>query len=166
MIIYTYQTSKVGMEMKKKYRVELTNVDRTYAHDVLNNRETATGLRKRASILIMLDEGVGKPETHEKIAARCDVSTVTVWQTAKDYCENGIEHALAFQKPETPPRPPLVTGEKEARIIALACGEPPTGYARWTVRLLTEKIVELSILPVASRETVRRTLKKLNLDLT
>jgi len=154
------------MAMGKKHRVELTNIERTYAHKVLDCAETARGFRKRASILIMLDTGVGKPESHEKIAARCGVSTVTVWQTAKDYCEKGIEHALAFQKPENPPRPAIVTGEKEARIIALACGEPPTGYARWTVRLLTEKIVELSILPVASRETVRRTLKKLNLDLT
>ena len=152
--------------MKKKYIVELTNVERAYAHDVLSNRETATGFRKRASILIMLDEGVGKPESYEMIAARCNVSTVTVWQTAKDYCENGIEHALEFQKPENPPRPAIVTGEKEARIIALACGEPPTGYSRWTVRVLTEKVVELSILPAASRETIRRTLKKLNLDLT
>jgi len=90
----------------------------------------------------------------------------SIWQTAKDFCENGIEQALSFQKPENPPHPPIVTGEKEARIIALACGEPPIGFSRWTVRLLTEKIVELSILPSASRETVRRTLKKLNLSLT
>ena len=68
--------------MKKKYRVELTNEERTYAHDVLDSRETATGFRRRASILIMLDEGVGKPESHEMIAARSGVSTVTVWQTA------------------------------------------------------------------------------------
>jgi hypothetical protein len=154
------------MVMKKKYRVELTNGERTYAHDVLDKKETATGFRKRASILIMLDEGVGKPESHEMIAARCSVSTVTVWQVAKDYYEHGIEHTLEFQRPENPPRPAIVTGEKEARIVALACGEPPTGYSRWTVRLLTEKVVELSILPTASRETIRRTLKKLNLDLT
>jgi len=166
MVDYTYQTQKVGMGMRKKYKVDLTNADRTYAHDVLDSKETATGFRKRANVLIMLDEGVGKPESHEQVAARCGVSTVTVWQTAKDYCENGIEHALSFQRPENLPRPPIVTGEKEARIIALACGEPPAGFSRWTVRLLTEKIVELSILPAASRETVRRTLKKLNLNLT
>ena len=130
---------KVGIAMKKKYEVELTNEERTYAHDVLDFGGTATGFRKRASILIMLDAGVGRPESHEKVAARCGVSTVTVWQTAKDYCENGIEHALQFQKPENPSRPALVTGEKEARIIALACGELPTGYSRWTVRLLTER---------------------------
>jgi len=166
MISYTNPTERAGIAMKKKYRVRLTNGERTYAHEVLESKETAVGFRKRASIMIMLDEGVGEPETHEQIAARSRVSTVTVWQTAKDYSENGIEYALTFHKPVNPPRPAIVTGEKEARIIALACGEPPTGYSRWTVRLLTEKIVELSILPAASRETVRRTLKKLNLDLT
>ena len=152
--------------MKKKYSVTLSNEDRTYAHDILESNKTAIGFRKRASVLIMLDEGVGKPETHERIAARCNVTPVTVWQTAKDFCENGIEHTLNFQSPENPPRPPIVTGEREARIVALACGEPPAGFSRWTVRLLTEKVVELSILPAASRETIRRTLKKLNLDLT
>jgi len=152
--------------LRKKYCVDLTNEDRTYAHDILNSHKTSVGFRKRASVLIMLDEGVGKPETHEQIAARCNVTPVTVWQTAKDYCERGIEYALNFQGPENPPRPAIVTGEKEARIVALACGKPPEGYSRWTVRLLTEKVVELSILPAASRETVRRTLKKLNLDLT
>lgn len=153
------------MAMKKKYTITLTNEERTYAHDVLDSKETATGFRKRASILIMLDEGVGKPETHHQIAARCNVTEVTVWQTAKSYCGNGIEETLTFQSPENPSRPAIITGEKEARIIALACGEPPKGYSRWTVRLLTEKVVELSILPSASRETVRRTLKKLNLSL-
>ena len=152
--------------MKKKYSVTLTNEDRTYAHDILESNKTATGFRKRASVLIMLDEGVGKPETHEQIAARCNVTPVTVWQTAKDFCEKGIEYTLNFQGPENPPRPPIVTGEREARIVALACGEPPVGFSRWTVRLLTEKVIELSILPAASRETIRRTLKKLNLDLT
>lgn len=152
--------------MKKKYVINLSNEERTYAHDILDNKESAIGFRKRASVLIMLDESVGKAETYTQIAARCNVSEVTVWQTAKDYCEKGIKQTLNFQKPENPPRPAIVTGEKEARIIALACGDPPKGYSRWTVRLLTEKVVELSILPTASRETVRRTLKKLNLSLT
>ena len=151
--------------MEKKYTVNMTEQEREYAHKILANESTASGFRKRASILIMLDEGIGKPETQTQIAARCKVSTVTVWQTAKDYSEKGIEHALSYQSPESPPRPAIVTGEIEARIVALACGEPPKGYARWTIRLLTEKVVELSIL-TASRETIRRTLKKLNLSLT
>jgi len=151
--------------MKTKYTVKLTNKDRTYAHNVLDSKTSATGFKKRANVLLMLDVSVGKPETQQQIAARCKVTDVTVWKTAKDYCEKGIEQTLNFRKPKNPSRPPLVSGEKEARIIALACGEPPKGFARWTVRLLTEKIVELSILPTASRETVRRTLKKLNLSL-
>ena len=166
MIHYTQIIMEVGVVLKKKYSVILTNEDRTYAHSILECNNTATGFRKRASVLIMLDEGVGKPETHEQIAARCNVTSVTVWQTAKDFCEKGIEYTLNFQGPENPPRPTIVTGEREARIVALACGDPPAGFSRWTVRLLTEKAVELSILPAASRETIRRTLKKLNLDLT
>lgn len=153
------------MDMRTKYTVTLTNEDRTYAHEVLDSKEVATGFKKRANVLIMLDAGVGKPETRQQIAARCGVTEVTVWNTARDYCERGIEHTLSFQRPANPPRRAIVTGEREARIIALACGEPPKGYSRWTVRLLTEKVVELSILPAASRETIRRTLKKLNLSL-
>jgi len=114
----------------------------------------------------MADESMGKPMTQEEMAARCGVSDVTVYHTVRDYCERGIEYALHFQKREKLPRPAIVTGEKEARIIALACGEPPAGFSRWTVRLLTEKVVELSIMPEVSRETIRRTLKKRNLSLT
>ena len=154
------------MILKKKYVVNLTNEDRSYAHDIMYSKESAIGFRKRACVLLMLDEGVGNPESQEQIAARCGVTPVTVWKTAKDYSEKGIDYALTYQGPENAPRPAIVTGEREARIIALACGDPPKGYSRWTVRLLTEKIIELSILPSVSRETVRRTLKKLNLDLT
>ncbi len=59
----------------------------------------------------------------------------------------------------------ITSGEKEARIIALACGEPPEGYCRWTVRLLRDKVVELEIMESVSRETIRRVLKKRNFDL-
>jgi hypothetical protein len=103
--------------------------------------------------------------TQAEISARCDASDVTIYHTIRDCCKNGIEHSLQFQKPANLPRPPIVTGEKEARIIVLACGTPPEGFSRWSVRLLTEKVVELSILPDVSRETVRRTLRKRNLSL-
>lgn len=152
--------------VNKKYIVSLTEAEKTFTHDVLNNPKTAKTYKKRANILLMADESVGKPATQAEIAARCGVSDVTIYHTLRDFCEHGLEYALTFNRPENPPRPPIITGEREARIIALACGEPPQGFSRWTVRLLTEKVVELSILPAASRETVRRTLKKLNLSLT
>jgi len=76
-----------------------------------------------------------------------------------------MEYALTFKHTKAN-NPPIVTGDVEARIVALACGKAPDGFARWTVRLLTEKIVELNILEEVSRETVRTTLKKHDLSLT
>lgn len=152
--------------MNKKYGVRLSEVDGTRVAEILNGAETSSRYRKRANVLIMADESVGKPMTQEEIAVRCGVSDVTVYHTIRDYCERGIEYTLHFQKRENPPRPAIVTGEKEARIIALACGEAPKGFSRWTVRLLTEKVVELSIMPEVSRETIRRVLKKRSLSLT
>ena len=152
--------------MNKKYVVMLSEEERAYANKVLNGRETASRYRKRASVILLADESMGKPMCQREIAARCGVSDVTVYHTIRDYGEKGIEQTLNYAKRANPPRRAIVSGEKEARIIALACGEPPKGFARWTVRLLTEKVVELRILPEASRETIRRTLKKRNLSLT
>ena len=152
--------------MRKKYTVNLSESERKYAQAVLESTSISRSLKKRAAILLMRDEKMGKPATQEEIANRCGVSDVTVYHTIRDYCQEGIEYALTFKKAAIPSKPIIVGGESEARIIALACGQAPEGFCRWTVRLLTEKIVELSILPAISRETVRRTLKKHNLSLT
>lgn len=152
--------------MNKKYVVRLSEKEKKFAQEILNSKKTAVGYKKRANVLLLLDESVGKPATQAEIAQRCGVSDVTIYHTIRDFCQQGIEYALQYKKAQSPPRAAIVTGEKEARIIALACGEPPKGYSRWTVRLLTKKIIELSIVPTASRETVRRMLKKLNLSLT
>jgi len=111
-------------------------------------------------------ESVGKPQPQEEIARRCGVSEVCVYQTVKDYCIEGLAHVLRRRTHTKPPREPVVTGEGEARIVALACSEPPDGRSRWTVRLLTEQIIVLEIVPSIGRETVRTTLKKHNLSLT
>lgn len=152
--------------MRKKYTVGLTVAERHYAQDVISSATSSQSVKKRANVLLMRDENVGKPASQEEVAKRCGVSDVTVYHTIREYCEHGIEYALTYKKPENAPRPAIVGGESEARIIALACGEPPEGFSRWTVRLLTDKVVELAILPTVSRETVRRTLKKHNLNLT
>lgn len=154
------------MAMRKKYTVGLSVAERDYAQDVISSATSSQGVKKRANVLLMRDENVGKPASQEEVAKRCGVSDVTVYHTIREYCEHGIEYALTFKKPENAPRPAIVGGESEARIIALACGEPPEGFSRWTVRLLTDKVLELAILPTVSRETVRRTLKKHNLNLT
>lgn len=144
--------------MRKKYYVQLSDEERRYAREMMQAPDTAPRYRKRANILLMADESVGRPMTQEAIAARCGVSDVTVWHTIRDYCEQGIEPTLRCNAVN--PSKPMIDGGTEARIIALACGKPPDGYARWSVRLLTKKVIELDILPAVSRETVRRTLKK------
>ena len=150
--------------MRKKYFVQLSEKEREYAQQIITSRKHSMNLKKRANVLLMRDEKAGHPATQEEIAKRCGVSDVTVYHTVRDYCEHGIEYALTTRRSEKPPRAAIVDGESEAHIIALACSEAPAGFSRWTVRLLTEKILELQIVPNISRETVRRTLKKHNLN--
>jgi transposase len=152
--------------MAKKYVVELSETERLLIFETVDCKDTPKTVRKRCNILLLADTSVGKPMTQEEIAARCGVSDVCVYQTIKGYCSEGLEHVLRRREHKNPPRKPIVTGEDEARIIALACGEPPDGRARWTVRLLTERIIEMAIVPSIGRETVRTTLKKHNLSLT
>ena len=151
--------------MRVKYRIYLTNEERAYVQSVLDSNDTTKTFKRRANILLMLDRSIGKAESQATVAARCGVSDVTVYQTIRDFCEKGLVETLSFKKRESPANPPIVTVEKEARLIALACGVPPKGYSRWTVRLLADKAVELDIFPRISRETVRTVLKKLNLNL-
>ena len=151
--------------MNKKYHVRLSEQERAKVEEVQMQATTPKSIRKRCNVLLLADESVGKPPKQEEIAKRCGVSDVTVFQLVKEYALEGVDHCLRRREHKSPPNPPIVTGEKEARIIALACGTPPAGFSRWTVRLLTEKVIELSIMPAVSRETIRRTLKKRNLSL-
>ena len=82
------------------------------------------------------------------------------------YCKNGLEATINRKKRETPPIPAKVTGEVEAHIIALACGQPPEGYSRCTLRLLADKTVELGYIESISHVTVSNILEKTNLSLT
>jgi len=84
----------------------------------------------------------------------------TVENVRRTLVEEGFTLALNGKKRESPPRAKLLDGEQEAKIIATRLGQPPTGYANWSLRLLTDKVVELGIIDSVSKETVRRTLKK------
>jgi transposase len=152
--------------MNKKYVVGLSEEERQVIVNTVDDRTTPKTIRKRCNVLLFADNMVGEPITQGEIAARIGISDVCVYQTIKGYCLNGLDYVLRRRKHEQPPRKPIVTGEDEARIIALACGEPPEGFSRWSVRLLTKRIVELEIIPSIGRETVRTTLKKLNLSPT
>ena len=83
-----------------------------------------------------------------------------VYRARKQLVEEGLDAVLSRKQRATPPVAPIFDGEKEARLIALACSTPPEGYARWTLRLLEEKVVELAIVDRASDNTIGRALKK------
>lgn len=152
--------------MNKKYEIHLEEEERKQIEQLLHNDSTSKGIRNRCLVLLLADESQGSIPRHAEIASRVGVSPATVHHTIRGYCTVGIEDTLRYRKRAEPARPSQVTGEIEARIIALACSEPPQGYARWTVRLLTRRVIELNILESVGRETIRTTLKKRGLSLT
>jgi transposase len=152
--------------MNKKYTVKLTHNERTTILVALNEEKTPKTIRKRCNILLLSDTSTGKNITQKEIAARYQISDGCIYKTIKNYQQHGIEHTLRRRIHKNPPRKPIVTGEAQARIITLACSQPPKGYVRWSIRLLTDKIVELEIMPTIGRETLRKTLKKRNIILT
>lgn len=152
--------------MNRKYHVKLTAKERKELQTMIHDVKTPKSIRNRCHVLLLADENVGKPPIQQEISVRCGVSDVTVYKLIKDYYTQGMGHCLRKRKHVKPPNPPIVSGEIEARIVALACGSSPEGRTRWTVRLLAEKVVELGIMERVSYETIRTTLKKRSSSLT
>ena len=120
----------------------------------------------RANILLAVDSNGKKPMTVQKAALAFNTSTTTVQSVRASYAEKGLEATVERKKRITPPVPAKVTGEVEAHIIALACGTPPEGYAKWTLRLLADRTVVLGYVNSISHMQVGRILKKTNISLT
>ena len=146
--------------MNKKYIVRLTEQEREQLDALVRKGKAAASKINHAHILLKADaDGAGWSD--EEIAAAFAVHTRTVAGIRERFVAQGLEAALHRKKQEHPSRPPSCDGEAEAHLIALRCSEPPPGHARWTLRLLAEKAVELEIVASTSHETVRRTLKKM-----
>ena len=131
-----------------------------------------TGVRdvrlvNRAKIILALDLSGGRlAEKQEALAKRLGVSRFTITEARDRFLTlKSVPLFLQRKKRETPPVPPKITGEVEARIIALACGKVPKGYAHWSLRLLAEKCVELQYSETMSHMSISRLLKKHNLNL-
>lgn len=152
--------------MNKKYEIRLETQEREWIEQLLHAESTYPGIRRRCLVLLLADENQGAIPKQDEIARRAGVSDVAVFYTVRDYCTRGLQETLRYRQRTEPARPSPITGEVEARIIALACSEPPEGFARWTIRLLTRRVIELNILESVGRETIRTTLKKRNLNLT
>jgi len=145
--------------MNKKYRVKLSQEDWIRIQAVQSSQSTTKTVRNRCQVLLLLNESICPAIKHTEISKRTGVSGTAIRETARNYCTQGIEYTLRPRVHEKPPVTPKVTGEKEARIITLACSTPPEGYARWSLRLLTKSVIELGIVDSIGVETVRRTLK-------
>ena len=115
-----------------------------------------------AYILLKADRTCGW--TNADIAAAYEVSTKKVEQLKKRFVEEGFEAAL-YRKPVTNAHRRKITGDEEAHLIALYCRQAPEGHERWTLRMLADTMVKWDIVDSVSHETIRRTLKKMNLNL-
>jgi hypothetical protein len=147
-------------EMAIKYHVTLTDEERDSLKKLINKGRTAGYRIKHANILLALDENGGdKKWTDTKVAEAYHTTDVTVTAIRKRFVEGGLEAALERKKRETPPVV-KIDGEKEARIIALACSDPPAGHAEWTLRLLAGKTVQLGIFDSISHTAIANCLKK------
>ena len=149
-----------------KYVIELSDIERRTLQDIVSKGKSSAKTILRANILLASDRNGKRYMTVAEIARAYDTTATTVQNVRTSYANNGLEATISRKKRKTPPVPPKITGDVEAHIIALACGEPPEGYEKWTLRLLADKCVELNYAESLSHMTVSRILKKTNLSLT
>jgi transposase len=142
--------------MKKRYLVNLTEEERASLTQLVKRGRVSGLKRLRASILLKADEGL----TDQEIADDLEAGLVTVERVRKRCCERGIEGTLERKRQDNPSRPRKLDGASEAQLVQIACSAPPTGRARWTISLLTARLVELKVFDSVSPSTVQRGLKK------
>ena len=148
------------------YKVTLTQEERDYLISIIRSGTHAAKKVIHALILLNVDRGANaiNNQTNEEICKILKIGMRTSDRVKKRFVEEGLDAALKMA-PTSRMYEKLVDGDIEAHLIALACGEVPKGYAKWSLRLLADKMVELQYANRISHETVRRTLKKTNLSL-
>lgn len=146
---------------KKYYVVKLTVEERAELQQVVKRRKVAGWKVQRAQALLKCDQGVAGPGwTDGRTAEAFDCTTRSLESWRKQAVERGPLTLLERKARITPAITPKLDGEKEAKLTALACSKSPKGHARWTLRLLAERLVELEVVDSICYETVRRALKK------
>jgi hypothetical protein len=146
--------------MKKKYAVVLTATERQALLSLIAAGTAPARKLTHARVLLKADEGADGPAwVDQALADAVEVSQPTIARIRKQHVTEGMEAALNRRPPRRVYARTL-DGHQEARLIALSCGAPPNGQARWSLRLLADKLVELDIVEAVSYQTVRRVLKK------
>ena len=147
--------------MSKRYLVTLTPEERRGLTEMVRVGRRSALTLTRARILLKADQAAGGPAWPDaRIAEALDCGLRTVERVRQRFVERGLEPALGRKPQDRPSRERKFDGAAEARLIALACSAPPAGRARWTLKLLADKLVELEVFASVSDETVRRVLKK------
>jgi poly-gamma-glutamate capsule biosynthesis protein CapA/YwtB (metallophosphatase superfamily) len=150
----------------KKYVVRLTSDERERLDALTQAGKRPAQLLTKARILLKADVSeAGEGWSDSAISAALDTSINNVGRTRRRLVEEGLEAALSHKYNPNSARPRIFDGAAEAKLIALACSPAPAGFARWSLRLLEEKVVELNIVEKASDNTIGRTLKKTSSNL-
>jgi len=146
------------MRMKKQH-IKLTETERKSLQELLSKGDLKVRVQKRAMGLQMMDQGM----TFQEIKKHLNISHISIGKWAKRFKVEGLK--MLYDKPRSG-RPIGLSGEERAKVTALACTTPPEGYARWSLRLLSDRLVELDILESISHTEVGNILKKMNFSLT
>ena len=151
--------------MNQKYPVQLKDTERYQLRQLISAGTAPARKIRRAQILLKSDCSADGPNwSYQAICATFEISQPTVSKVRRAYFEGGLEAALDRKVPEREYERRL-DGQGEAHLIALVCGQPPEGHERWTLRLLKKRMIELEYVENVSPETIRTTLKKMNLSL-
>jgi hypothetical protein len=151
----------------KRYMVKLSDEERERLDTLIHSGKHPARQLTKARILLKADTSeAGEGWSDSQIAAALDTSVDTVARTRQQLVEEGLEAVLVRNHSPASARKRIFDGAAEAKLIALACSEPPKGRKRWTLQLLEEQVVELKIVDRASDNTIGRTLKKTSSSLT
>ena len=151
----------------KKFVVKLSEAERNHLQGLINKGKSPAKRLLKARILLKTDAGAhGEGWSDGRVVEALDTNMSMVTRVRQQFVEEGLEAVLSRKERAAPAITPIFDGEKEARLVALACSTPPEGRVRWTLRLLEEKVVELGIVERASDNTIGRVLKKTRFSLT
>lgn len=147
---------------QKQFLVQLSEQDRLRLQKIVRSGKDKARKITRSRILLLADETNGK--TDEEISDALNVCLATIFNIRRRYCQEGLERAIG--EGTRSGQPPKFKGRAAAKITAIACSKPPEGHARWSLRLLANRIVELKIVESISHQSVSNILKKTNLNHT
>ena len=145
----------------KKHHIKLDQEERDLLTQLSRRKNAAAIKVQRSKAMLAMDSGSFGPSLPDEDAAKVSgLSIPTLERLRKRVCEVGPLGALERKPRETPPVPPKVTGEVETKMVQIACTDPPVGFAKWTMQMIADRLIELEVVASISDETVRITLKK------